>query len=191
MTSLDEARSLSKKLKDEATNLLIDTGLYELLSNYGTVELGGSYKYGLLVDRDLDFGVAIKEMTPQLRSVIVATFAKQAWTYSINMTDRINFEPLSNLQAPRGLYLGLTIPYPHERWNIDVWFTLGESVRTDELAEKMFKASQEQKDVMLQIKYDLMMSGQKQKGITSVQVYEAVLDNGIKSTLEFKKLFDY
>lgn len=185
MTSLDKARLLSKNLKDEADKLLTKTGLNELLSKYGSVELGGSYKYDLLVERDLDFGVAVNEMTPQLRSEIVATFAKQPWAYTVNMTDRINFEPLSNLQAPRGLYLGLTIPFPRERWNIDIWFTIGESVPRDELALNVSKATQGQKDIILEIKYELMMNGQKQKGVSSALVYEAVLDKGIITTAEF------
>jgi hypothetical protein len=180
-----EAQQHSQSIKAEADRLLTDTRLRELLEQFGQVDLGGSYAYDLMVDRDLDFGVAIKSMTPEIRAKIASTFAAQPWAYSVNMTDRINFEPLSNLGAPRGLYLGLTIPFPKERWNIDVWFVIADRVAEDEMAKLIKHASNEQKATILQIKYELMESGQKQKGVTSAEVYKAVLQHGVKSTDEF------
>jgi len=185
MINHDEAKSQSQNLHDEADKLLFETGLSDLLGRYGVVHLGGSYEYDLLVDRDLDFGVAVKEMTPELRSEIVGTFAVQKWAYSVNLTDRINFEPLSSLGAPRGLYLGLTIPFPRERWNVDVWFTLGYEIPSDEIASKVSRATKEQRQIILSIKYELMKSDKKTKGVTSTQIYEAVLDSGVRSTSEF------
>jgi hypothetical protein len=134
-----------------------------LLGQFGTADLGGSFAYDLMVDRDLDFGVVVKEITPEIRAKIASTFASQGWAYGINMTDRVNFEPLSNLGAPRGLYLGLTIPYPKERWNIDVWFIVGDNLPEDKMGQMMSNATKNQKDIMLQIKYELMRSGKKEK----------------------------
>jgi hypothetical protein len=187
MTTLDDAKKLSYKLRVEADKLLETTKLSDLLAKYGEVKLGGSYDYNLLVDKDLDFGVAVEKMTPEFRSEIVKTFAMQQWAYSVNMTDRINFKPLSNLNAPRGLYLGITIPFPLERWNIDIWFILTDILPADEFAHQISQATKEQQEFMLTIKYELMKSGKKQKGISSAQVYEAVLTNGIKTTSEFLK----
>ena len=84
-----------------------------------------------------------------------------------------------------GLYLGLTIPFPKERWNIDVWFIVAEGLPDDEISKAMGRATQKQKDTILEIKYELMKCGQKQKGITSSQVYNAVLKRGVRSTQEF------
>lgn len=149
------------------------------------VDLGGSFEYDLMVDRDLDFGVAVKEITPEIRAKISSTFALQSWAYSVNMTDRVNFEPLSNLGAPRGLYLGLTIPFPKVRWNIDVWFIVGDDLPEDKMGQIISNATQNQKDIIVQIKYELMKRGKKEKGITSAEVYKAVLDKDVKTTEGF------
>lgn len=183
-----EAQEYSQRIKDEADKLLQETKLTELLSCFGKTDLGGSYAYNLMVDRDLDFGGTVQSVTPELRAQIAHTFVQQPWAYSVNMTDRVNFEPLSNLGAPRGLFLGLTIPFPTERWNIDIWLTVGDKLPQDELAQRVLGATNEQKTTMLQIKYELMKSGQKEKGITSAEVYKAVLDKNIKTTEEFLKV---
>lgn len=94
---------------------------------------------------------------------------------------------MSNLGAPRGLYLGLTIPFPIDRWNIDVWFIVTEKLPDDDMAKLIEGATQQQKDIILEIKYGLMKSGQKQKGLTSSEVYKAVLRDGVSSTEEFLK----
>ncbi len=185
---MQDAKSHSQQIKQEANKLLETTKLDFILEQFGEVDLGGSYKYDLMVDRDLDFGVAVKSVTPELRAKIASTFAVQPWAYGVKMTDRINFEPLSNLGAPRGLYLGLTIPFPKERWNIDVWFIITGTIPEDGMAQVIAIASKDQRDAILQIKYELMQSGQKQKGITSAEVYKAVLRNGITTTKEFLQL---
>lgn len=185
---MQDYKSLSQLIRREADTLLKATELTKLLEQFGTVDLGGSYAYDLMVDRDLDFGVAVHTITPEVRSKIAATFASQSWAYGMHMTDRVNFEPLSNLGAPRGLYLGLTIPFPKERWNIDVWFMTDAPESIDEIAQLIANASQEQKDVILRIKYELMQNGQKHKGATSAAVYKAALKEGVSSTQGFLSL---
>lgn len=185
---MTEAREYSNKIKQVANKLLKETNLVNLLEQFGEVILGGSYSYDLMVDRDLDFGLAVSSITPEMRAEIVKTFAKQSWAYKVKIVDRVNFKPLSHLEAPRGLFLGLTIPFPDERWNIDVWFMVAEHVGKDPLAKRMESATEEQKDVMLDIKYALMKSGQKEKGTTSAEIYKAVLDKGVLSTEEFVQL---
>ncbi len=182
---MEDAKIHSQKIKHEAIELLKTTKLQKLLEQFGIVDLGGSFDYDLMVDRDLDFGVAVKEVTPKMRAEIVSTFASQPWAYGINMIDRVNFESLSNLGAPRGLYLGLSIPFPKERWNIDVWFIVGDDLPEDMMGQMIAKATQEQKDTILKIKYELMKSGKKEKGITSAEVYSSVLNKDIRTTKEF------
>jgi hypothetical protein len=182
---MSNAKSHSASLKQEADKLLESTKLNSLLEQFGIVDLGGSYAYDLMVDRDLDFGVAVEAITPEVRAEIAQLFASQSWMYGMNMTDRANFKPLSHLKAPRALYLGLTIPFPEERWNVDIWFTIGDELPEDELTQMISKATQEQKDIILEIKYDLLQSGRKEKGITSAEVYKAVMLNKVTSTEQF------
>lgn len=175
----------SQMIRQEADKLLKDTGLGELLEQFGEVDLGGSYSYDLMVDRDLDFGVYVRAITPELKAHIAATFAEQDWAYGLKMVDRANFEPLSNFGAPRGLYLGLTIPFPAERWNIDVWFLAERPSEADAITRLIASADQSQRDAILKIKFELLQSGKKEKGVTSAEVYKAVMRDNIKTTAEF------
>lgn len=55
------------------------------------------------------------------------------------------------------------------------------------MAKLIKSATQEQKDTILEIKYEVMKSGHKQKGLTSSEIYKAVLKGGISSTEEFQQ----
>lgn len=185
MNMSQQAAGFSKKLKAEADRLLAETKLVELLNQFGDVSLGGSYAYNLLVDRDLDFGVIVSSVTPQSRAKIMSLFASQPWAYSVKITDRVNFKPRSHMGAPLGLYLGLTIPFPEERWNVDVWFMVASEPIEDKLADLVEQATPEQKAIILTIKYELMKNGEKEKGLTSASIYKAVIRDSVSSTKEF------
>jgi hypothetical protein len=184
---MSDARIHANKLRKEADALLKHTELFRLLGNFGNVKLGGSHEYDLMVERDLDFGVVIKEMNPTIRSEIAKLFAAQSWTYGLHINDRINFEPLSNLKAPRGLFLGLTIPFAKERWNVDVWFMIHEGFEENENAKLVKTASPEQREIILDIKFELFKRGLDRKGSSSVEVYKAVLLRNVKTVKEFLK----
>ncbi len=169
------ARKHANKLLKEADELLKTTDFLNILKKYGEVSLNGSYKYNLLVDRDLDFGVKINNFSLKLRTDILRVFASKSWAYSINSTDRINFKPLSHLNAPLGFYVCLTIPFPEKRWNIDIWFTLPDEQVNDGLERQILSATPEQLEKILLLKYQAMTSGQKEKGVTSIQIYKQVL----------------
>ena len=182
---MSQKRKNANNLRSEADKLLKHTGLFELLGRFGEVNLGGSYEYDLMVDRDLDFRISIKETTPKLRAEIAQLFAIQEWIYGMKIKDRVNFKPLSNLQAPLGLYLGLSIPFPENRWNIDAWFLVQDAHKDDEITKLVKSASKDQKDTILEIKYDLLQRGLKQKGMTSADIYKAVLVNNVMTTEKF------
>ena len=174
MNNLEKAKKLSQSLHDEADKLLKFTDLINILNTFGKVSLDGSYSFNLMVDRDLDFSVVIPNYSQELRVNIVKTLVEQPWAYSVNMTDRIAFKPKSNLHTPLGLFVGLTIPFPDNRWNIDIWFTLTESDKTFD--QKILSASREQKNEILVKKFEAVENRTKEKGITSFEIYSSVLN---------------
>jgi len=174
MSNLEKAKKLSLLVRCEADKLLEHTDLINILSTFGDVTLGGSYSFDLMVDRDIDFNVVIPCYSLELRTKIIKILVEQPWAYSVNMTDRITFEPKSNLQAPRGLFVGLTVPFPDNRWNIDIWFTLTEPDKT--IDQIILAATQKQKDNILEKKFEVAKNGKKEKGITSFEIYKSILE---------------
>lgn len=174
MSNLEKAKKLSLLVRCEADKLLKHTDLINILSTFGDVNLSGSYSFNLMVDRDIDLNVVIPSYSLELRTKIIKTLVEQPWAYSVNMTDRIAFKPKSNLQAPLGLFVGLTIPFPDNRWNVDVWFTLTEPDKSFD--QKILNASQEQKDEILLKKFKAVKNGTKEKGVTSFEIYNSILN---------------
>jgi hypothetical protein len=175
MDDLAKAKELSNTLRSEADKLLAHTDIVNLLAQFGDVNLGGSYKYGLLIDRDLDFGVTLHSFDLSLRQKIANLISSQPWVYGLNMSDRISFKPLSNLEAPRGLYLGLTVPFPTERWNIDIWFTLADFKPDTSIEDRLMALNENEKNEILLLKYKSVTDGTKIKGMTSFEIYKKVL----------------
>jgi hypothetical protein len=157
---MPEAKQYSVEIKQEADRLLDETNLHTLLQQFGEVILGGSYSYDLMVDPDLDFGLAVEAISPEVRAKVAETFAGQPWAHKVKLADTTNFESQTETGMPKGLYMGLCIPFSGRYWNIDVWFMVAEHVGKDPLAKRMEEATEEQKAVMLQIKYDLIKSVQ-------------------------------
>jgi hypothetical protein len=183
---MSEAEKLSKVIKKEANRLLTEIELFKLLRQFGDVDLGGSYSYDLMVDRDLDFGLAVGEVSPELREGLAKKFTGKPWVYKFSLVDRVNFKPHTNPGAPRGLFLGLIIFFEGEYWNIDIWIMVAKHVGKDALAKRMERVTKKQKEIMLQIKYELLISDKKQKG-SSAEIYKAVMDKGVESTVDYLK----
>ena len=52
----------------------------------------------------------------------------------------------------------------------------------------MLNITDEQRQIMLAIKFAALQAGAKRKGVTSSQIYQAVLDNNMTTYKEFENL---
>lgn len=181
-----------KKLQDEAFRVLRDLGLIEKLKKYGLPQIIGSVSLGLMTWRDIDIEVVVKTLQ---RSFVVEIIA-----YLIEkVKNRVDLVFIDNSlcgrqRMPKGIYLGVkyfpddlspeeTKSTSDKLWKIDIWFVTEGSVRTKQIQQKL---TEEYKKTILGIKNILSRSPKYRKEIFSVDIYEAVLEKGVKNIEEFR-----
>ena len=172
--------------KESADYILYSSGLLDELTKYGKPHIIGSYRMDMLAWNDLDIdienGTMSIEKLYQLTEWILKTF-KPVW-----------YEAKEEIIADGKTvwFHGFETNITGELWNIDLWFLDKDTIESaekycDEIAEK---ATGSQKEQIVKIKQELiarkLYSFDK---FTSMDVYSAVINNGISSIDEFLKLF--
>lgn len=182
-------------LKEEGAGLLSATDIERVLTWYGEVSIGGSYSYDLLVDRDIDLDVRLPvgvELDFDKRSEIAAALLKIRQVRSIKMADIYHF-PEGAKHAIQGIWygLGVVVPSSGARWNIDIWcIPHGGATEADsDMVMRLKNLSEIERQAIMTIKQRCLDEGLKQKNRTSMQVYQAVLEQGVTSFEQYVGLY--
>lgn len=178
-------------LYEEGAEILRSSDIESLLTGFGEVQLGGSYVYRTMVDRDIDFDVILpdeSQLSYDMRSVIGEKLLRLPQLRGLQMSDPHHF-PVGSKHQIDGIWFGLTMISEHtnERWNIDIWFLRSGSnaEQDDELSDRLRHLSDSDRETIVAIKQACLDAGKKEKGATSAQVYAAVLDHGVRTYEEF------
>ena len=174
---------LDADLRREADEFLLSSGLGPLISAAGYTPVG-SYTMRTMVWRDLDFERATDN--PDWR---------EHWEWGQALAEVEGVYRLSCIDAYRdphfmdfGLYWGVRASTSSGIvWKLDLWTARQEEFASglDQRARWMELLTDENRLAILAIKEATRMSGEYGKAFTSVHVYEAVLDQGIRNVDEF------
>ncbi|MEU5428235.1 hypothetical protein AB0H73_21925 [Streptomyces olivoreticuli] len=192
----EEVRGISRQTHEEATGVIEATQLLRRLSDFGVVELEGSYVYDLMINPDIDILVHVKPSLPltlSARGHILRNVAEVPGVNKLQMSDHRNFP--QRTPGIRGVWVGLSYQAPDlsNRWNIDLWFvekisdTFQQSVSCQGHANRLATVREDVRDKILAIKYAVYHSPDFKKGQSSADIYHAVLCEGINSTEEYLK----
>ncbi len=178
---------ISNDFKKKADILLSQTGLLEDLKKFGDVQTSGAYSGNVMLSGDIDVTVIrqdpysaeevleiLKEL--YLKSKFRSYFIKGDWD-----DDRKGNE------FPNGHYMGLKQRLDGEKWKVDIWFMSEEEFRkrqSDFLDIGKRKFSEEERLVILNLKKE---RNDHVLDISSQQIYEAVLNGGIRTLEEVKQ----
>ena len=172
-----------KELQKEGNRLLKRTGLIEFLSQFGTVRINGSLASGLMVWPDIDLEVVSETISED-------NFWKAVrFLFSIEKHNTFiqDFRESTNPNTPKGLYIGKKINEGKNIWKIDIWFITprqdGELNYNDWIKDKL---TEENKKIILEIKNQIYDDPKYRKEIFSIDIYKAVIENGVKNLEEFK-----
>jgi hypothetical protein len=181
-------------MQEEGKRLLKSLNMLPDLAEFGTVQVQGSFLYGLMVKRDIDIYVLIDEYD----------LAKVAdYAHKLIVSEKIGKTSVDNMRmervlikgVPNGHYLGLNVPFEGSMWNFDIWFVKKE----DLIDQSNFplgwenKLSQEQRDSILFLKHNLSEiklyphSSKVAGSFASADVYRAVMNDGIKTIDELQE----
>lgn len=179
------------RLKKQASRLIKETSIFDVFSKYGELSsIGGSFEYNLMVYPDLDIGVVAPTVTKNDFASLVGELAANEYVRKIGTADTVNFEPVHPGRRPKGYWIGLEVPFEEDKWGIDCWIQQPDWVLDgeDTYANRLLTLEQSGLDAVLLIKYELIRRGVYGKVVFSGDVYDAVLDEGVRTVTEFDKL---
>ena len=164
-----------------AADQLLAGGLREILSDYGEINIVGSYALRLMVWRDLD-----------IHLLRVGFDRKSVFEVGARIADLLNPQRMhyrdqtinSTEGLPTGFYWGVYLGDERDgAWKIDIWMTRPESFQAiREYGERIkSQLSVATRQTILEIKDACWRHPQYRKGFSSRDIYTAVLDHGITS----------
>jgi hypothetical protein len=172
------------EIQTEADDLL-QSGLQTMLARHGEVHVVGSYALGLMTWRDLDIHIVREDLD------VRAFFGLGSEIASLLKPHRMHFRDESTVGTPglpRGFYWGIYLGDERSgAWKIDIWQTDRQAFQLvrrfgDELSARLNDAN---RAVILAIKAACWRHPQYRRGFTSADVYEAVLDRGVRDVQGF------
>ena len=186
---VDDLLRRQEELQAEAAALRSDLALDTVLSEHGRVMDVGSAALGLMVWRDLDLTVVCQTLEVGRVADTGARLARHQRVRQVrfrNDTGVWNTDP----GYPDGLYLGLDCRGRDDhRWNVDIWF-VHQPERQPDLAharELPPRLTPETRAAILLIKHAWARRPEYGNGVTSWDIYRAVLDDGVRTTADFEQ----
>ncbi len=184
--SLDELIDRQAWLQQQASDLLEHFGILDMLRCAGIPRVAGSIETGLMVWPDIDLEV----LTPgapdlSIAHAVAAHLGRETGATKINIGDtRRNTDP----NLPRGIHLGPRIEHNGLRWQMDIWFIDHEQAdqRRELVKHFMSLLNDAARGAILQIKQVAAASDNYHRGVSSVDIYTAVLDLGVTDLRGFE-----
>jgi len=169
------------KLKIEAEGIIQELRLLDLLSQHGEVRVVGSVALDLIVKLDIDIHVLIAEETGLLNAV-------DPTYHQLLDFQQVREVRITDYRNQNAVKIGIDVyPGASGDWSIDIWITDKVEETAFEYVENLKRAIRpEHRDAILCIKGYYDRRGQLRDGI-SVLIYEAVVDNDVRTVEEFKQ----
>lgn len=178
------------RLRMQANKMLADNKIMDVFAKHGRLSpIGGSYQYELMIYPDLDIGLIADTVTKQDFANLLKDLAAHSAVRGLSTADTINFN-LAKRPFSKGYWVGVDIPFENDRWGIDCWFQQPEwgADQKNDYADRLANLDQAAKDAVLAIKYELIRKGTYGKQYLSGDVYDAVLNHGVRSKEDFQKV---
>jgi len=178
--------ALDQGLRTEADRLLSASGLGEIVlgERYETV---GSYVMRTMTWRDLDFERAEEEPDWERHWALGTRLARLSWVWKLHCTDAYR-QPGG---MDQGLYWGLRLcdPAGGSVWKVDLWTARAEEFAkgSPNRARWAGLLTEEMRFHILAIKESICHRPEYRREMLSVHVYEAVLDDGVRTTADFMR----
>lgn len=183
--SADELIVRQAWLQEQAQALIAESRMMDILAIAGTPSIVGSFRMGLMVWPDLDITVATSG-APDLGRVldVVRRLMTEAGVRKVNIVDR---RGRSHERLPAGIYLGSYFDHNGLAWQVDIWL-MEEAETPERIAftdRIMARLTEERRRAILAIKQVAAASDVYHRGVGSVDIYTAVLEQDVTTPAEF------
>lgn len=172
--------------KINADRILSEFGLLKKIEEIGNAHIIGSYRMDMMAWNDLDIDIENDTMSLdklyELSTFIINTF-RPLWYEAKEEVDT---------NGKKVWFHGFETTVTGELWNIDLWFFDKETISNAEsYCDNIVRnTNQTQKEIIVNIKSELITRGLYSfERYKSIDVYKAVMENGVKNIDEFLSLF--
>ena len=178
---------LNEAIKKEADTMLHEKGLLALLRSFGTPHVSGSYALDLMTWRDLDIYLEVEELNES------RFFSLGGQLASLLMPVKMSFrnETIAKTPGlPEGLYWGIYLGNERKgAWKIDIWAVLTAECKRllDYCAAIQGKLNEQKATQILAIKSRCWQDPEYRRSYSSMDIYTAVLDEGIRDMEGFER----
>ena len=178
-------------LQEAARAVLADLDLVRLLEPVGWPVVVGSAALGLMVWRDIDFNVMCDELYSDRVFAAVRPLATHPCVNRLRFANECGSFNDTGRPEAEGYYWGVHYfasgTLAGDRWKIDVWFLPHGSPRPEfTLIERCARElTPETRHAILRIKDAWYQDPEYRRTILSVDIYDAVLDHGIRTPAAF------
>ena len=188
MKKQSELLSNQEMLQKGAKEVIEKLNLIKVLSEYGTVNIVGSLKYGLMAWRDIDLDLVFENeiLESDCWKIAEILFSNKNIS-SITLSDNRNSE---DKNRPKSIYIGIKyLDNEKNIWKIDIRL-LDKKDANIGIIEGLIneKITPENRLIILEIKSEVCENPKYHKDFSSVDIYNAVLIDGVKNVEEF---YDY
>lgn len=184
---MDELDKRQEALQKAAHQQIADLDLKTMLSSFGDVIVVGSVSTGLMTWPDIDIEVTVQKMPAKEMVAELAQkfFANKDMMRVWMMDNRGKIDP----HQPAGLYLGGKRVVDELIWKFDIWFLLEGEQRSgkDDIEWVQKRLTPQNRQYILRIKDKIANNPKYRKEIFSIDIYQAVLKEGIITFSEFEK----
>ena len=177
-------KSKQNSLHKKALEIINELRLVEVLNEFGDVHIVGSVALELMSWPDIDIVVFGQPDYANFLKVVNSLFHENN-IYSLNLQD---FRKSIYPERPQGIYCGVKyLEKPETFWKIDIWFlpkSEDKALKTVQWVKK--RIDDKNRELILKIKNEMRIKLKHGTKISGIDVYKAVLENGVKSLNEFR-----
>ncbi|MBL7223647.1 MAG: hypothetical protein ISS72_07330 [Candidatus Brocadiae bacterium] len=178
------APAVADALHAEASRLLRERGIGDLLRSYGHLIYTGSYALNVMAWPDIDLHLVMEPDSLSLDRF----FELGRELARLDGVDRLNFRntcraPVNGL--PGGLYWGMRLDAgaPSTTWKVDLWATEADDLEANLALMSRFQEAMDgpSRRLIVQTKRALLTPAGRTPVLSGIHIYEAILFRGLRS----------
>ena len=174
-------------LQSEAQAIVKELNLVHLLSAAGTVRVHGSSVLGLMTWRDIDVSVSSPRLSIERAYEVMTPLLTHSHVRQVRyLNESGSFNPTALPRDERYFFMVLYDSGAESDWKIDIAFWLEEGVRSEPIHNMVEqKLTPETRLAILRIKDVWWKQPSYRQEVSSIDIYDAVLQHGVRTLDEF------
>ncbi len=179
----------SKKIKSQADKILKESGIVNILKEYGKVKFAGSYVLNTMVRPDLDLLIIRKKYDTQKAKEVFLKIFNLNYFHELAWVNGVDFKLVPPFPD---IYFQARINVDAVEWKLDINLKIPSTDKSKELTDKfklLLEQNPDKRLPILEIKQALREGEKYIPGVTGRLIYEAVLENSVTNVQDFKDFF--